>query len=430
MRNTTPAPYHFAAPHGSAPAPLSNKPLHIAVVTETFAPEVNGVAMTLGRIVQGLLEKGHTVQVHRPRQLHETASTQVIEHSHQPGLQEHLYAGLPIPGYCELRFGIPAKGRLLQHWRSCRPDMVHVVTEGPLGLSAVAAASAMHLPCSSSFHTNFQSYSKHYGVGLMHAAIDRYLCHLHNKTLATMVPTQAMQQELQLRGYQNTCVVSRGVEIDLFCPSKRSETLRQQWGVQADELVMLHVGRLAKEKNIALVLATYRALQTQHPTAKLVLVGDGPLRKGLEQSCPDVFFAGVQKNEALASHYASADVFLFPSVTETFGNVVPEALASGLAVVSFARASALELITHQYNGILAAQEDEAHFIEAAKMLLNDLSTLQKIRCEAAQSVAHLRWSAVVDQFTSTLKTAKETHRQKYYPAIGEQLATPMRLSSA
>lgn len=410
--------------------PNSNKPLHIAIVTETFSPEVNGVAMTLGRIVQGLLAQGHTVQVHRPRQIHETAANNLLQHTNQPNLQEHLYAGLPIPGYGELRFGVPARARLIQHWRKLRPDIVHVVTEGPLGLSAVSAASALHLASSSSFHTNFQSYSRHYGIGLMHATIDRYLRHVHNKTLATMVPTQAMRQELQSRGYNNTCVVSRGVEIDLFSPCKRSEALRQQWGVQADDLALLHVGRLAKEKNIALVVETYRAIKAKQPSAKLVLVGDGPLRKTLEQSCPDVLFAGVQKHEELASHYASADIFLFPSVTETFGNVVPESLASGLAVVSYARAAALELITHQQNGILAAQEDEAHFIAAAMTLANDHNAIKKLRLAAASSVAHLRWKSVVDQFTQILEAAKETHRKKFHPAIGEHLATPLRLPIA
>ena len=420
VRNTHPAPYFFTHP---TPAPVeARKCLTIAVVTETFAPEVNGVAMTLGRIVNGLIARGHQVQLHRPRQAHEGAAAR--------GLQQHLYTGLPLPGYGELRCGMPAQSQLMAHWRSFRPDVVHVVTEGPLGRSAVAAARALYLPLSSSFHTNFQSYSQHYGVGLMQAAIDRYLRNLHNKTQATMVPTRAMQQELQLRGYRDLTVVSRGVDIELFNPAKRSDALRQRWGAHADDLVLLHVGRLAKEKNISLVVAAYRAILAQHPSAKLVLVGDGPLRNALEQSCPRAIFAGVQKHEALAQHYASADVFLFPSVTETFGNVVPEALASGLAVVSFARAAALELIQHGHNGVLADTEDAAHFVAAALALVANKAALQAVQTAAAASVAHLSWHAVLDSFIHTLTAVQARHRSKFYPRIGECLATPLHWPNA
>ena len=404
--------------------------LKIAVVTETYAPEVNGVAMTLGRIVNGLLARGHEVQLHRPRQTHEAGLPYAIKNTFSSGLQEHLYRGLPLPGYGELRFGTPAQSRLFQQWRKARPDIVHVVTEGPLGQSAVAAARKLHLPLSSSFHTNFQSYSQHYGVGLMHTAIDGYLRSLHNKTQATMVPTQAMLQALQARGYENLSVVSRGVAIELFSPVKRSSALRAEWRAQPDDLIVLYVGRLAKEKNVGLVITAFRAIQQRLPSAKLVWVGDGPLRKHLEQSCPQAVFAGVQQHEALAQHYASADVFLFPSVTETFGNVVPEALASGLAVVSFARAAALELISHGHNGVLAQQEDEAHFVAAALALVSDRAALQNMRLAAAGSVAHMRWNAVFDRFIHTLHGVLAEHRKKFYPVIGECLATPIRLTSA
>ncbi len=431
MRNLEPATF--------SPVPSANlrhcstfggAALNIAVVTETFAPEVNGVAMTLGRIVHGLAQRGHQLMVHRPRQAHEDLVAPSAQSQGQPTFQQTLYTGLPIPGYSELRFGAPAKNRFIKQWRAKRPDIVHVVTEGPLGLSAVAAAKALHLPVSSSFHTNFQSYSQHYGVGLLHATIDRYLRHLHNRTLTTMVPTRAMQHELSERGYKNLAVVSRGVEISLFSPSKRSIALRQQWGLRDQDVALLHVGRLAKEKNIQLVVDSYRAIQEQHPRTKLVLVGDGPMRQELQQRYPEVIFSGVQKHEALAQHYASADVFLFPSVTETFGNVVTEALASGLGLVSFARAAALELVQHERNGMLVMQEDPEKFMQMALALVNDKPCLQTIRKAAAPSVAHVHWDAVLDAFIYTLQTAREVHRKRYFPAIGEALAMPLRLSTS
>ena len=196
-----------------ATAPAS---LRIAVVTETFAPEVNGVAMTLGRIVEGLLQRGHAVQLVRPRQGQEALAPRA-------GLDQVLSHGIPVPTYGELRFGLPSKGRLVKLWGEQRPDIVHVVTEGPLGWSAVMAARKLRLPVTSSFHTNFHSYSQHYGMGLLKSPIESYLRKLHNRTQATMVPTHAMLQELQGRGYDNVTLVSRGVAIEQFKPERRSE---------------------------------------------------------------------------------------------------------------------------------------------------------------------------------------------------------------
>jgi glycosyltransferase involved in cell wall biosynthesis len=370
--------------------------LRISIVTETFPPEVNGVAMTLGRIVEGLMQRGNIVQVVRPRQSREG-------HEPREGLDEVLSGGIPVPTYGELRFGLPAKSRLVKLWTERRPDIVHVVTEGPLGWSAVAAARKLHLPVTSSFHTNFQSYTQHYGIGLLKSPIENYLRKLHNRTQATMVPTRAMVNELTLRGYENVALVSRGVAIELFHPSRRTQALRASWGAQPDDLVVMLVGRLAKEKNVGLVVAAYRAIQAKLPRARLVFVGDGPLRKPLQEACPEAHFAGVRRQEDLAAHYASADLFLFPSLTETFGNVVPEALASGLAVVSYAHAAAQELMANDENGVLVSAGDELAFVYAAVELASDPQRIERLRKRAPASVAHLAWSAVCGRFEEVMR---------------------------
>jgi len=358
--------------------------------------------MTLGRILEGLVRRGHTVQVVRPRQSRESAQA-------RPGMDQVLSHGIPVPNYGELRFGLPAKSRLIKLWSEHRPDIVHVVTEGPLGWSAVAAARKLHLPVTSSFHTNFHSYSQHYGIGLLKSPIESYLRKLHNRTQATMVPTRALLKELQGRGYQNVTVVSRGVAIELFTPARRSEELRASWGAAPDDLVVILVGRLAREKNVGLVVSAFRAIQAKVPRAKLVFVGDGPMRKALQESCPDAHFAGIRKHEDLAAHYASADLFLFPSQTETFGNVVPEALASGLAVLSYANAAALELITSDSNGILVPNGDDLAFVNASVELALARQRQADLRAQAARSVAHLAWSAVSDSFEAVLRDVLAHH---------------------
>jgi glycosyltransferase involved in cell wall biosynthesis len=390
--------------------------LRIAVVTETFPPEVNGVAMTLGRIVEGLLQRGHAVQVVRPRQAREALEP-------REGLDQVLSKGMAVPTYGELRFGLPSKGRLAKLWAERRPDIVHVVTEGPLGWSAVAAARKLHLPLTSSFHTNFHSYSQHYGMGLLKSPIESYLRKLHNRTQATMVPTRAMLQELKGRGYDNVTLVSRGVAIELFKPTRRSEALRASWGVQPEDTVVLLVGRLAKEKNVSLVVSAFRAIQARLPRAKLVFVGDGPMRRALEEACPEAHFAGVRQHEELAAHYASGDLFLFPSLTETFGNVVPEALASGLAVLSYANAAAQELISNGHNGVLVANGDELAFVQASVELALNPALQQQLRLQAPRSVAFLAWSAVSDSFEAVLRDVLARYGQPF--SAVDSAALPM-----
>jgi glycosyltransferase involved in cell wall biosynthesis len=373
--------------------------LRIAIVTETFPPEVNGVAMTLGRLVEGTLARGHSVQLIRPRQEHER---DVNESSN---LEQILSAGVALPTYGEVRFGLPSKHRLTKLWSRRPPDVVHVVTEGPLGWSAVAAAKKLRLPVTSSFHTNFQSYSKHYGVGVLRPVIEGYLRKLHNRTQATMVPTKALVASLQNQGYSNVKLLSRGVATDLFSPSKRSAALRRSWGAGEDDTVVLLVGRLAKEKNVELVIAAFREIQSRSASARLVFVGDGPLRSSMEATFPQAIFSGNQRGEALAAHYASGDLFLFPSLTETFGNVVPEALASGLAVVAYGNAAALELIESGRNGVLVEPGSEREFIAAALELASDRSRLDLFKSAASASISHLDWDRIYDQFIEYLTNA-------------------------
>lgn len=393
--------------------------MRIALVTETFSPEVNGVAMTMGRIVSGLASRGHHVQLVRPRQAHEHEDIQ------RSDIEQVLVAGMPVPNYPDLRFGYPAKNKLLQLWRDQRPDIVHVVTEGPLGWSAIAAAKRLNLPLSSSFHTNFQSYSQHYGIGFFKAMIDTYLRWFHNCTQVTMVPTQALILDLQSRGYNNVKLLSRGIDVALFSPAKRSQDLRSSWGASQDDLAVLLVGRLAKEKNAELVVRAFQAIKQKSPRAKLIFVGDGPLRKALQTACPEAIFTGNRKGEDLAAHYASADLFLFPSLTETYGNVVPEALASGLAVVSYAHAAAKDLIQMGVNGMQVAFNDEPEFVRIAVQVATDPNFRAAIRSHAAQSVAHLGWDDIYDSFEGHL--VEVLAQQHTHPAHHAQRinASPM-----
>lgn len=241
--------------------------LDLVIVTETYPPEVNGVAMSIGRLVEGLRGNGHRVRVFRPRQ---QASDSF------GGRQENgdlLLPGIPLPGYAGLRLGLPAKRQLRAAWRVERPDAVHVVTEGPLGWSAIAAARSLSIPVTSGFHTNFDRYSRHYGIGWLQPAVASYLRVFHRRTLATLVPTEALAATLVGEGLSRVRVLGRGVDVMLFDPARRSEALRAEWGVPANDLVVLYVGRLAAEKNIDLALRAFSAIKERCANARFVLVG-------------------------------------------------------------------------------------------------------------------------------------------------------------
>jgi len=398
---------------------LSSKKLHFALVTETFIPEINGVAMTLGKIVKHLVEDGHQVQVIRPKQSKQDIACR------QQNFQEHLVTGMRIPQYPQLKLGLPAQNKLLSLWQKNLPDIVHIATEGPLGWSALQAAKKLNIPTISSFHTNFHQYSTLYGLSFLKPIIQNYLRHFHNKTLTTLAPTEKLRAELTAQGYKNVGLMARGIDTKQFHPDKRCLALRSDWGASPNDLVVIYVGRLAREKNITLVIKAFKKIQSENPSAKLVFVGEGPLEKEMKLACPEAIFSGNQRGEALAKHYASGDLFLFPSLTETYGNVVPEALASGLAVIAFDTAAAAQLITHSKNGLLIAPSDETTFITSAQQLASDTTLRSECRRYAHQKIQQLCWTSVgntleqnlyrlLDQHPQALKTKpnpKSTHQE-------------------
>ncbi len=377
----------------------SDPRLRIALVTETWPPEVNGVAMTLKRMVDGLIARGHRIQLIRPRQ------TPADRASESETLQEVLSRGWKLPRYDGLKLGLPAKSRLVRLWARQRPDLVHVATEGPLGWTAVSAAAKLRLPVTSDFHTNFDHYSTHYGMGWLRHPVAAYLRRFHNRTLSTFVPTAELAATLRGQGYRQLEVISRGVDTALYSPARRSDTLRLSWGVGPDELAVISVGRLAPEKNLALTLKAFDAIRARRPDARMIVVGDGPQREAIARERRDLVMAGMRHGEDLAAHYASADLFLFPSLTETFGNVTLEAMASGVATVAYDYAAAAEVIRDMHNGALAPCGDEATFVERAALLAADDDKRIELGRAARLSAEGIAWEKVNDQFAEALVRA-------------------------
>jgi glycosyltransferase involved in cell wall biosynthesis len=365
--------------------------MRIAYVTETYPPEINGVALTVQRCVRHMRRSGHHVLLVRPAQAGESC-----------GRDEHEWRtrGMRIPMYPDLRMGLATVAQLRRGLRECGAELVHVATQGPLGRAAALAARGLDLPVTTDFRTNFHVYCRHYGLAFAGGLVMHYLRRFHNRAAATFVPCCALQSELIERGFERVEVMSRGVDARLFAPARRSAELRRRWGADQDAPVLIYVGRLASEKNVPLALRAFDAVHAQRRDARMVVVGDGPLRRSLQASHPHVHFVGLQRGSELAAHYASADMFLFPSLSETFGNVTLEALASGLAVVAFDAAAAGALIRDGRNGLLAPAGDADGFVRAAcAAVQRDLGPLRE---RARQTALASDWEPVLHRFEQRL----------------------------
>ncbi len=367
--------------------------MRIAYVTETWPPELNGVSLTVERTVRFLRSRGHLVELIRPRQPGEAP----LDAS-----DEFRTAGCVIPMYPDLRFGLARAGTLKRRFRQSRPDLVHLATPGPLGWAALAAARSLGIATTSDFRTNFHQYSAHYGMGFLAGPVLGLLRRFHNLTRRTFVPTQASRRELTRAGFQHISVVGRGVDTARFTPAARSAALRESWQAGAGAPVFLAVGRVAAEKNVELGLRAFEAARRRRPDLRMVVVGDGPARERLAAAYPAARFVGARRGDDLAAHFASADAFLFPSLSDTFGNVVMEALASGLPVVAFNCAAAGEHVIDGQSGRIAVPGDEAGFIDAAAALAVAPHALQPMRDAAVTAARRATWDEVLERFESIL----------------------------
>ncbi|BDU17292.1 glycosyltransferase family 4 protein [Lysobacter auxotrophicus] len=374
--------------------------MRYAIVSETYPPEINGVALTVQGLEQGLRSRGHDVQLVRPRQsAHDTAQA-----------HEVLVRGAPLPRYPGLRLGLPATSRLIGQWRLARPDAVYVATEGPLGWSALRAARRLGIPAASGFHTRFDEYMRDYGLPFLTGAALGWMRRFHNRADATLVPTRELMDFLQAQRFQNVVRLPRAVDTTLFDPRRRDEALRAQWGVGERTLLAIYVGRIAAEKNLDLAVRAFRRIQDVRTDARFVWVGDGPARAKLEHDNPDFLFCGVQRGEALARHFACGDLFVFPSLSETFGNVTLEALASGVPTVAFDYGAAREFLRDGVHGAAIAPNDEAGFIAQCVRIAADDDLRESMRGAARQAVAALRPDQVSSDFDGLLQQLIEARR--------------------
>ena len=371
--------------------------MRIAVVTETYPPEVNGVSLTVQGLVNGMAEDGHEMLLVRPFQ--PGVSTLPPP---QP-IRELLVRGAALPKYPGLRFGFPAGRALRKLFGEQRPDAVYVATEGPLGWSAVQTARRLGIPVATGFHTRFDAYAGAYGLGPLTPLVRYWLRRLHNASGATVVSTPELREWLERHGFQRVRVVARGVDTRLFDPARRRQKLRERWGVPPDGLAVIYVGRIAAEKNLSLAIEAFRRIREKRRDARFIWVGTGPLAVRLRQEHPDFIFAGLRLGEDLAEHFASADLFLFPSLTETFGNVTIEAMASGVPTIAFDYGAARAHLCNREHGRFVASGDDAAFIAAAVEVATDAGQRRLMSAAARRVALALKPERVAREFVGMLR---------------------------
>lgn len=373
--------------------------MHYAIVTETWHPEVNGVALTVQSLHRGLLRRGHRATVIRPRQ---HRGQRAADH-------ELLVRGMPLPRYPGLKFGLGAGRQLREAWSADRPAAVYIATEGPLGWSALRTARRLSIPVASAVHTRFDLYMRDYGLAWLEPLALRGMRRFHNQADATITPTLKLERFLRDAGFTKLRRLARAVDAGRFDPALRDDALREAWGVGRDEVAAIHVGRIAAEKNLDVAVRAFRELQAHRPLARMVWVGDGPQRAALERDNPDFIFCGTRRGGDLARHFASADLFLFPSRTETFGNVTLESMASGIATVAFDSGAAREHLVDGVHGACVNGDEE--FIKATVRIGCHGALRRAMGTRAREAVAGLHPDRVAAEFDALLRglTAMEEH---------------------
>ncbi len=378
--------------------------MRIALVTENFLPKIDGVTRTLATLLEHLHQQRHQAIVLAP----EGAPARYA------GARVFGTPGLPLPMYPELRilFPPPKFKHLLERFR---PDVIHVADPMLLGAAAIFWAQRLGIPIVSSYHTNLSAYCGYFHLGALTQPTWAYRRFLHQHCQMTLCPSPSTAQQLERQGFNHLQVWPRGVNGTLFTPKHRSQMWRDHLIGNSGGKIILYVGRLSYEKNLTALLSAFRAIEVEEPDAHLVLVGDGPARHDLERTLAGhrALFTGYLRGEALAEAYASADLFAFPSTTETFGQAVLEALASGLPVVAYDAEGVRDLVEHNQTGLLVPPGDTDAFTCSLRTLLAHAEQRALMSVRARSTAERRTWDSVMDDLLQTYERiiSRRQHRR-------------------
>ncbi|MFZ4667321.1 MAG: glycosyltransferase [Prochlorotrichaceae cyanobacterium] len=359
--------------------------MRIALFTETFLPKVDGIVTRLKHTVEHLQRQGDQVLVFCP----EGGMTEY------KGARIFGVTGFPLPLYPELKMALP-RPAIGEELEAFRPDLVHVVNPAILGLGGIYFAKAANIPLVASYHTHLPKYLAHYGLGMLEGVLWEMLKMAHNQASLNLCTSSAMVEELTSHGIEHCDLWQRGVDTESFHPNLANRAMRDRLSQgHPDDPLLIYVGRLSAEKGIDRIKPVLEAI----PHARLALVGDGPYREELKTLFADlpVNFVGYLQGADLGSAYASADAFVFPSLTETLGLVVLEAMAAGCPVIAANAGGIPDIVTDGENGFLFDPANDNGAIEATQRLLANQLEREKLRRRARQEAERWGWAAATRQ---------------------------------
>lgn len=366
--------------------------MRIALFTGAYNHIADGVSLTLNRLVGYLENQGATVQVYAP-----TVSKPALRHA---GTLVPV-PSISAPGRPEYRVSLGLGRGAHESLTEFRPHLFHIATPDLLGLAGLRSARRAGKPVVASYHTHFASYLDYYRIGFLEGATWSYLRWFYRQCLQVYVPTPSMTRVLEANGIEgNLRLWPRGVDSTLFHPSRRSNEWRESRGIDPSVPVVTFVSRLVAEKGLDVLVKVLHGLSERQIDHRAVIVGEGPERQSLQEKLPGAIFEGHQTGSALATAYASSDIFLFPSETETFGNVTLEALASGLPAVVANATGSNALVEDGANGFLATPRNADQFLEKVEILLRDDELRLRMGREARARAEHYDWSRVLAQIVS------------------------------
>ncbi len=370
--------------------------MRIAIFSEVYWPMISGVAHTLDRTVQALMGRGHAVRVYSAR------------YALPPGTSDrpeaHRSPARPFALSPEVEWARPRQAEITADLAAFGPDVVHLATEFPMGRAGLKAAHRLGVPIVASAHTDYESYASRYGFGWAVAPGWIYLRRFYRHAEVVLAPSQAYQEQLQRRGVRHTAVWSRGIDTDRFHPGFRSEAYRASLGLGPDDLLVAYVGRLAPEKGVDRLLNAWEALCEQYPHAHLAFTGSGTLEQAIaERGLPRVHLTGVRRGAELAAAYASADVFVLPSTTETFGNVLLEAMASGTASIAMAAGGVLDYGRDGENVRLVRRSDS--LVSSLRELITDPAMRRRLASGGRATAEARSWASVDDELVRQYRFA-------------------------
>jgi phosphatidylinositol alpha 1,6-mannosyltransferase len=377
--------------------------VRIAVFSEVYWPMVSGVGVTLLRLTRALEQRGHAVRVY--------SASYALPEGQADRPEVHRSSSVPLFLYPDVQWAFPRQRDIVEDLDRFEPDIVHVATEFAIGLAGLKAARQLRIPIVASAHTDYDKYAARYGVDWALRLGWHYLRWFYGQAYRVLCPSRIYQQHLHSRGVTHTGIWSRGIDPGEFHPRFRSEAYRQALGLSPSDMLVTYIGRIAREKNLRQLLAAWEILATERGTAQLALVGRGPLEEEIRRSrLAGVHVLGLMHGRSLAEAYASADLFVFPSATETFGNSLLEGMGSGLPCLAADAAGVLEFARHGRNAWLVPPNSVAALTQGLRRLLLDSDLRQRLAAGGLTTAGQLTWGPVYDRLLQDYREAIENQQ--------------------